>query len=38
MDSDDSIHKKPRMDEDKDIVDDVEPIKIVSFEYLLEKS
>ena len=34
MDSEDSLHKKPRMDdnqEDKDVVEDVEPIKIVSF-------
>lgn len=33
MDSEDSIHKKPRMEEDKDITEDVEPIKIVSLKY-----
>lgn len=33
MDSEDSNHKKPRMDEDKDIVEDVELIKVVSRGY-----
>lgn len=30
MNSEESLHKKPRMDEDKDITEDVEPIKVVS--------
>lgn len=30
MDSEENIHKKPRMDEEKETVEDVEPIKVVS--------
>ena len=27
---DDSVHKKPRMDDDKEVVEDIETLKIVS--------
>ena len=30
MDSGDSLHKKPRMDDDKPIVEDIETVKVVS--------
>lgn len=33
MDSEDNIHKKPRMEEEKDAIEDVEPIKVVSLLY-----
>lgn len=33
MNSEESLHKKPRMDEDKDITEDVELIKVVSNQF-----
>lgn len=38
MDSEDSLHKKPRMSEihdDKDVVEDIELIKIVNISHVL---
>lgn len=38
MSSEDLLHKKPRMDDYKEVVEDVEPVKIVSANEFFQKS